>query len=162
MHVRLGDLLVERGAITAQQRDEILIAQTRRSTPFGVLAEELHGVSPSVIEDAWVTQYAAMAPRLDPRTCTIEPHIKGVIERRQAWQFGVIPVAQHHEGIELVTTVASLGRALRFVGWRITTPTFFSICSDEALPIALELHYPIAGLDAHFVNSVMSRYAKAG
>jgi len=162
MHVRLGDLLVERGAITAAQQSEILEAQLSRTRPFGVLAEEMFGVSPHVIEDTWAAQYATMATRCDPRVTPIDAGVLELIDRRQAWQFGVIPVAMHPEGLELVTTPGSLARALRFCGWRLTQPSFFSICETEVLPIALEIHYPIAGMDQHFITSVMGSLSRAG
>ncbi|MFT5423335.1 MAG: hypothetical protein ACI89L_001112 [Phycisphaerales bacterium] len=162
MHVRLGDLLVERGAITAAQQSEILEAQLTRIRPFGVLAEEMFGVSPHVIEDTWAAQYATLATRCDPRIDAIDPAVLELIERRQAWQFGVIPVAMHAEGLELATTPGSLARAMRFCGWRLTTPSFFSICETEVLPIALEIHYPIGGLDQHFISSVMGSLARVG
>lgn len=162
MHVRLGDLLVERGAITIAQQNEILEAQLTRTRPFGVLAEEMFGVSPHIIEDTWAAQYATLATRRDPRISAINPDVLGLIERRQAWQFGVIPFAVHPEGLELVTAPGSLARAMRFCGWRLTQPSFFSVCDPEVLPIALEIHYPIAGLDQHFITSVMGNLAKAG
>jgi len=162
MHVRLGDLLVERGAITAAQQNEILEAQLTRIRPFGVLAEEMFGVSPHVIEDTWAAQYATVATKRDPRVTPIDNEVLELIDRRQAWQFGVVPFAVHDEGLELVTTAGSLARAMRFCGWRLTQPSFFSICETEVLPIALEIHYPIAGLDQHFITSVMGSLARAG
>jgi len=162
MHVRLGDLLVERGAITAAQQNEILEAQLTRIRPFGVLAEEMFGVSPHVIEDTWAAQYATVATKRDPRVTPIDNEVLELIDRRQAWQFGVVPFAVHDEGLELVTTAGSLARAMRFCGWRLTQPSFFSICEPGVLPIALEIHYPIAGLDQHFITTVMGNLAKAG
>ena len=39
MPIRLGDLLVSNGVLTPEQRDHILELQSKRSRPFGVLAE---------------------------------------------------------------------------------------------------------------------------
>ena len=45
--LKLGDLLVQQGVLTVAQRDQVLEAQRLRRRPFGVLAEDLFGVSPA-------------------------------------------------------------------------------------------------------------------
>ncbi|MEM9372592.1 MAG: hypothetical protein AAGA55_03030 [Planctomycetota bacterium] len=146
MTIRLGDLLVEHGCLTADQRDRILDAQRSNVRPFGLLAEELFGVSPSDVETAWATQYASIAPRFDPRLHAIEPGVLGLIEPRQAWQFRLIPVRQEGDEHVFVTSVESLSRALRFTGWRIPGPCTFSVCEPDVLTIGLGMHYPIEGM----------------
>lgn len=160
--VRLGDLLVQRGALTGGQRDQILAAQAVRPRPFGVLAEELFGISPQAVEQAWAEQYAAVAPRFDPRSVEVEPRVLALIERRQAWQFGVIPVGQDEGELHLVTAPDYLARAMRFAGWRVAMPCTFSITDRSTLATALGIHYPIEGFDAAFVAQVMGQFAKAG
>lgn len=147
MTIRLGDLLVQHGCLSNEQRDRIIEVQRGTARPFGVLAEELFGVAPSDVEVAWATQYAVVAPRFDPHLHTIDPDVLEVIERRQAWQFRLIPV--RHEGDEtvFVTTVEDLARALRFTGWRIPGPCTFCICDSEGLQAALGMHYPMDGAD---------------
>ena len=51
--LHLGDLLVRNGVMTARQRDDVLDAQRTRGGPFGALAEEMFGVSPRAVEQAW-------------------------------------------------------------------------------------------------------------
>ncbi|MEQ8770799.1 MAG: hypothetical protein RIB60_09865 [Phycisphaerales bacterium] len=159
--VRLGDLLVERGALTSDQRDEILQVQQDRARPFGVLAEELFGVRPSVVEQAWAEQHAMIATRLDPRGVDIDPAVLSLIERRQAWQFGLIPVRQVGATLECVTAPDYLARAMRFAGWRVPMDCRFSICDRAMLATALGIHYPIEGLDAAFVEQVMAQFVSA-
>ncbi len=159
--VRLGDILVERGALTNAQRNEILEAQRDRARPFGALAEEMFGVQPHVVEQAWADQHAMIAPRLDPRAAQIDPRVLALIERRQAWQFGLIPVRQHHGVLECVTAPDYLARAMRFAGWRVPMDCTFSMCDKEMLATALGIHYPIEGLDAAFVEQVMTQFIQA-
>lgn len=148
MTIRLGDLLVEHRCLTPLQRDQILLAQRTTPRPFGVLAEELFGVAPSAVEHAWAEQYATIAPRFDPRLHAIEPEILGLLERRQAWQFRVIPVRREGDEHVFVTSADNLARALRFTGWRVPGPCTFCICDPETLTIALGMHYPMEGMDA--------------
>ena len=160
--VRLGDLLVQRGALTDAQRDRILAAQAVRPRPFGALAEELFGISPQAVEQAWAEQYAAVARRIDPRSVNVEPRVLALIERRQAWQFGLIPIGVEDAELHLVTAPDYLARAMRFAGWRIAMPCTFSICDTATLATSLGVHYPIEGFDAEFVSQVMGQFAKAG
>ena len=49
MTLRLGDLLVNRGAMTGQQRDAVLEYQRLTGRPFGELAERLFGVGQAAV-----------------------------------------------------------------------------------------------------------------
>lgn len=155
MTIRLGDLLVRHRCITPDQRDEILRVQHDTARPFGVLAEELFGVSPADVEHAWAAQYASIAPRYDPRLHAVEPEVLAVIERRQAWQFRLIPVRREGDETVFVSTVEDLARALRFTGWRVPGPCTFCICDPDTLVIGLSMHYPIDGMDHTFLARVM-------
>ncbi len=155
MTIRLGDLLVRHNCLTSEQRDEILRVQRSSARPFGVLAEELFGVSPADVETAWAAQYAAIAPRFDPRSHTIDPGVLGVIERRQAWQFRLIPIRREGDETVFVTSTEDLARALRFTGWRVPGPCTFCICDRGTLAIGLSIHYPIDGMDHTFLERVL-------
>lgn len=89
MVLRLGDLLVEYGVLTPDQRDHVVQEQQTNPRPFGMLAEELFGVDPGVIEHAWAVQFAMISPRIDPCTIEHDPDLHSVITSRQAWQFGL-------------------------------------------------------------------------
>jgi hypothetical protein len=148
MHLRLGDVLVRRGVLNATQRDQILEEQKRTGRPFGVLAERMFGVRAGAIEEAWAEQYAAMAGLIDPAEERLDPYAHSLIERRQAWQFGVLPM--RFEGDELVvcTTQENLARAMRFMGWRIGQSCRFEIAEAHALARVLSRVYPMGGMDA--------------
>jgi len=152
MTIRLGDLLVEHGCLSTEQRDQILESQRGNHRPFGLLAEELFGVSPSDIEHAWATQYAMIAPRFDPRLHTIDPEVLSIIEPRQAWQFRLIPVRREGDENVFVTSVDGLSRALRFTGWRVPGPCTFCVCEPEVLSIGLGMHFPMEGMDPSLLH----------
>ena len=151
MGAKLGDLLVQYGVLTVAQRDEILIIQRDSPRPFGQLAEELYNVSPAAVERAWAEQYAALAPKVDPRQEKITPAALTEVDRRQAWQFRVLPMRHEHGGVLMATTVDFLARAMKFTGWRLNTPCEFLLAEPLHLGEALVLHYPLAGMKPHDV-----------
>lgn len=141
--VRLGDLLVASGAITEAQRDDILEMQTNSGRPFGVLAEEHLGVDPGEVERAWATQFAQAGGRFDPRRTTPEPEAVALIDRRQAWQFAIVPLRLDDGELTLCTSVEYLPRAMRFAGWRLGERVSFVLAEREDLGKALETVYPM-------------------
>jgi len=157
MSIRLGELLVQQGAITAAQQEEILELQRDSRRPFGAIAEERFGIDPSQIEQAWAAQYAMIAQRINPVEFEIEPEALGLITKRQAWQFGFIPFEQIEGEIRVVAARETLARALRFVGWRIPELCTFAICDLAVLRRGLETHYPLPGADVELVDRFMKR-----
>ena len=145
-HLHLGDLLVQHGVLTQQQRDEVLLAQTHRGGPFGVLAEEMFGVSPQAVERAWSEQYASFTPPIDPRNLSISSAALDLITRRQAWQFAVLPIELRPDKLVLCTTQEHLVRALRFAGWRLGHICHFVLSHPHHLGVALCDHYPLPGM----------------
>lgn len=150
---RLGDLLVTQGLLTPSQRDQIVGIQQRCGRPFGVLAEETFGLSSRQIEAAWVVQFAAMTERVVPLTEDVERLAQRTVNRRQAWQFRVVPL--RHEGGELVlaTTPKNVARALRFVERSLACRCVVVLAEESDLIDALEKWYPMAGA-RECVNSV--------
>lgn len=164
-HLHLGELLVKHGVISGAQRDEVLTAQRSRGGAFGALAEEMFGVSPGLVEQAWATQYAAMAPLVDPRGMAISGEALGVVSRRQAWQFRLLPLEMRSGGGGLVacTTQDGLVRALRFAGWRLGYSCHLVLAKPEHLGEALCTHYPLAGMTARSVlSNEVARLSEAG
>jgi len=148
MHLRLGDVLVKRGVLSEPQREQIIDEQTRTGRPFGVLAERLFGVTPAAIDDAWAEQYAALAGVIDPGSERLDPYAHALIEHRQAWQFGVLPMRFDGDELVVCTTQENLARALRFMGWRIGQLCRFEIASPADLARVLSSLYPMGGMDA--------------
>lgn len=150
--IHLGELLVRNGVITSNQRDAILEAQSTRGGPFGALAEEMFGVNAAAVERAWAQQYSSLASHVDPRTLSICPRALDMVNRRQAWQFCILPVEMQGRDLLAVTTQDHLVRALKFAGWRLGHGVQFLIAEPQALGEALCQHYPMAGMTPSSVS----------
>ncbi|MFG0283932.1 MAG: hypothetical protein ACF8R7_05875 [Phycisphaerales bacterium JB039] len=144
MKVPMGRLLVERGVLTEAQRDEILQRQGDRATPFGQLAEQMFGVSARVIEAVWAEQYASGAEWIDPRGRDIEPYVRDLVTRRQAWQFGIIPLGYDGPNIVACTTAGNLTRAIRFASASFGGACYFTLSREAEFAEALEQHYGVS------------------
>ncbi len=153
--LHLGDLLVKHGVLTAPQRDEVLVAQKARGGPFGAVAEEMFGISASAVERAWAEQYAAFAPHVDPRHYNVNPRALDVITRRQAWQFRMLPLELAGNDVVACTTQENLCRALKFAGWRLGHACQFVLAEPRQLGEAMLQHYPMAGMTADMVTSMV-------
>lgn len=146
MKVRLGEIMVEQGVLTKQQVEDVLAEQQRTSRPFGVLAEQLFGIDPSVIESSWSQQYARLTRTVDLDVEAFEAHATELVSRRQAWQFQIVPVRFDGDELMIATTVEYLPRALRFANNVIGLPVYFVMTERSALMVALTKHYSIAGM----------------
>jgi hypothetical protein len=146
MAIRLGDLLVQHGVLTEPQRAAVLERQRFTGRPFGELAENMFGVSQHAVERAWAEQYAMIAERIDPKSERIEPVVLALLERRQAWQFCLLPIRFDGDELMVCTTQEHLVRAMRFANWRIKAPCYFVLADPLALSKALTRHYPMPGM----------------
>ena len=89
--IQIGELLVEQGVLTEAQVRHILQVQKVSNRPFGDLAERLFGIDPKAVEDAWVEQYLRMAVTVDLDDQEIDTDCLRLLNRRQAWQFRLLP-----------------------------------------------------------------------
>jgi hypothetical protein len=146
MWMRLGELLVAQGLLTEEQVDLILAAQAEGGGPFGQLAETLCGIDGREIEAAWASQYEQITGRIDLAKERVEPNAIKVIGRRQAWQFGILPLRRSDCDLLVATTREHLPRAIRYVTWQLSEQVVFVITSMDELQNALEKHYPVPGM----------------
>jgi hypothetical protein len=153
--VHLGDLLVRNGVLTERQRDEVLAAQRERGGPFGAIAEQMFGVSPSAVERAWAEQYSHLCPHVDPRAFPVQSRALESITKRQAWQFRVLPLQWKGAELILCTTQEALPRALKFAGWRLGHGCLFVLADPLFLGEAMMRHYPMAGMTAAAIAGPM-------
>jgi hypothetical protein len=154
MAIRLGDLLVRNGVLTETQREQVLDRQRLTGRPFGELAETMFGVSQHAVERAWAEQYAMIAQRVDPHTEKIDPVALAQIDRRQAWQFCMLPLRFDGDELMVCTTQAHLVRAMRFAGWRIKAPCYFVLSDPVTLGKALMRHYRMDGMHPAVVRNI--------
>ena len=150
---RLGDLLVKQRLLTPAQCDQIECMQRRCGRPFGALAEQVFGLSARQIEAAWVVQFAAMTERVVPLTESVDRSAQRAVNRRQAWQFRVVPLRLDGGELVLATTPKNVARALRFVERSLACRCVVVLAEESDLLDALEKWYPMAGA-RECVNSV--------
>ena len=152
--LQIGQLLVQQGVLTERQVQHILQVQKVSHRPFGDLAERLFGVSPEAIEDAWVQQYVRTAGVVDLDEHDIDINCLRLINRRQAWQFHVLPVAKNEQGMQAATDATSLIRAVNFSTRRLDDAVCFLIAEREQLREFLMKHYPIPEHMAAFADAM--------
>ncbi len=146
MTLRLGEILVQQNVLSDQQLEAILAEQERGGGPFGLLAEQLFGVDPETIENAWAEQYTRIARTVDPAGEAFEQPAIDLVSRRQAWQFRVLPI-RFEDGVLMIATMPdALRRALRFATRVIDVPCYFVMAEPDQLGLALCKHYPLPGL----------------
>jgi hypothetical protein len=150
--IRLGQLLVESGVLTGKQVDHIVAVQAKTGEPFGLLAEQLFAVDPQKIEEAWAKQYAGLTRTVDPEVEVFDEGAIGLVTRRQAWQFRILPLRFEGRELLIATTQQHLRRALRFATNVIGIPVFFVMAESRALGRGLCKRYPLPGMTPESVD----------
>lgn len=158
MSVRLGEILVIQGLLTRGELADLLEAQQHRARPIGLLAEELFGIEPAKIENAWAQQYALGAEHVDPLCERVQAQALSAIDRRQAWQFTILPLRFDGPDLIAATTENNLPRALRFVSRCLARSCYLVLSDADALGEALAYYYPMAGLS----GATLSGYESGG
>jgi Type II secretion system (T2SS), protein E, N-terminal domain len=142
--IRLGEIMVEQHLLTQSEVQQILSVQKKQGRPFGVLAEQLFGLNPRAVETAWVKQYAHIAGVEDPTELSVDADCIRLLNRRQAWQFHVAPIARINGELVLLTDEKHLSRALRFASETFNEPSYFRITTTEKLKAFLAERYPMS------------------
>ncbi len=145
-HSRIGELLVAQKVITEEQCQAILEEQRRTHRPFGEIAEDLYEINARAVEQAWAEQYAQLARWVDPTIEHIDPAVLTLINRRQAWQFGVLPIGYERGELMICTTRDRLVRALNFTTRSIGERSFLVLATPDSLGHALMRCYPMDGM----------------
>jgi MSHA biogenesis protein MshE len=152
--IQIGQLLVEQGVLTEAQVDQIILVQKTSHRPFGDLAERLFGIDPRAVEDAWVEQYVRTAGVVDLNEVKIEADALRQLNRRQAWQFHVLPLNQSEENLNVATSGEGLIRAVNFAVRKIDDPIYFMIAERQQLREFLMKHYPVPQYIARYAESL--------
>jgi hypothetical protein len=135
--------LIQQGVLTEQQVQHILAVQKVSSRPFGDLAERLFGVDPCVVEDAWVEQYIRVAGVVDLEQQRVDAECLRKLNRRQAWQFQLLPLHKEQERMSVATSPEQLVRAVNFSTRKLDDDLYFVIAEREQLREFLMRHYPV-------------------
>ena len=153
--IQIGQLLVEQGVLTERQVAHILKVQKISHRPFGDLAERLYGINPRAVEDAWVQQYVRIAGTVDLDEQKVDEQCLRVLNRRQAWQFHMLPTNRdEQESLNVATTAESLVRAVNFSAKKLDEPVHFQIAERTQLREFLMKHYPVPQFIAQFSDSL--------
>ena len=140
--------------LTEKQVQHIVSVQRVSHRPFGDLAERLYGVSPEAIEDAWVQQYVQMAGVVDLNELRVDIECLRHINRRQAWQFQILPTHYDDQHLHVATDAEHLIRAVNFSTRRIDEPVYFIIARKTQLREFLMKHYPVPEHMAAFAENM--------
>jgi hypothetical protein len=152
MTLPIGHLLVEQGVLTEKQCAQVLEEQALTGRPFGEVAEEMFGVCGKAVEKAWAEQYSQMAEWIDPAAAQVDPAVLGLITRRQAWQFRILPVCQKGDTLTLCTTKDHLVRAVNFANTFMDSTCYFVLADPDELGNALMRYFPIDGMSRDVVR----------
>ena len=140
---RIGEILVHMGVVTTDQCERALEVQDAEGGAFGQIVERLFGVPPEAVERAWATQYALLGGTIDAGTIRPESEALALVQARQAWQFGVLPIRVARGEVELCATEETLPRALRFTAWGLPHACSFVVAtSNRDFERALTRWYP--------------------
>lgn len=152
--IQIGQVLIEQGVLGEKQVQHILQVQRLSHRPFGDLAERLYNVSPDAVEDAWVEQYVRTAGVADLRLLDVDKQCLGIVNRRQAWQFHMLPLDRDEHGLNVATDAEHLVRALNFTTHRVDEPVHFYIADVSQLRDFLMRHYPVPEHMAAFAEKM--------
>lgn len=142
--IRIGQILVQQGVLNEQQVLEVLEAQKRNGLPFGVLAERMFEVTVESIEEAWVEQYTRVTGGIDLSQLEVDSEALKLINRRQAWQFEMLPVHFETTGeLLMAATRQRLARAVTFAAHRLEPVVYFRVAESEQLRDFLRKYYPM-------------------
>ena len=152
--IQIGQLLVEQGVLTQGQVDHILKVQRVSQRPFGDLAERLYGINPKAVEDAWVEQYLRIVGVIDLDQAEVETECLRLLNRRQAWQFHLLPLNRDDEGLQMATSAENLVRSVNFATRSLDEPVHFLIAERAQLREFLMKHYPVPEHIARYASKM--------
>jgi len=151
--IKIGQVLIEHGVMSEQQVFEVLQAQKERRSPFGVLAERLFDVTLESIERAWIDQYARFTGSFSIAEQHVDAEALKTINRRQAWQFEMLPL--HFDGDGELLIAASrqrLARAVTFAAERLDHAVYFRVAESDELRAFLRQHYPMSEVSQAMID----------
>jgi len=146
--LRMGELLIKAGVLDDAQVERILAEQKKTGRPFGDLAERLFAVSPEAVENAWIEQYIHLGTEVDLETQRIDVEVLRVLNRRQAWQFKLLPLRYEADELVMATTREDMKRAVNFAWKKSSDPIYFVLSQRPQLEAFLQTHYPWPAMDS--------------
>ena len=145
-NIQIGQILIQQGVLSEQQVFEITVAQKKNDAiPFGVLAERMFDVTSQTIEQAWIEQYHRFVGTINLEDQQMDTQALSLINRRQAWQFEVLPLRYEPSGELLIAASKHrLARAVSFMTNHMETTCMFRVANRTQLRDFLSRHYPMS------------------
>jgi hypothetical protein len=103
-------------------------------------------VSPDTIERVWIEQTQDRATLFDADR-GIDDDARELVIRRQAWQFGIVPLRLDDGYLIAATSRKQLPRAVRFATRVLGMAVQFEVAEDETLARLLAHQSPVRGSD---------------
>jgi hypothetical protein len=150
--IQIGEILIEQGVLTDAQVRHILQVQKVSNRPFGDLAERLFGIDPRAVEDAWVEQYIRVTGVVDLAEQEIDTDCLRLLNRRQAWQFHLLPLNREDNSLSMATSAEDLVRSVNFATRTIEEPVHFLIAERDQLRSFLMRYYPVPQFLAQYAE----------
>jgi hypothetical protein len=95
-----------------------------------------------------------MAGVVDLAELEMDKQCLRVINRRQAWQFQILPTHHDDQHLNIATDAEHLIRAVNFSTRRIDEPVYFVIAQRKQLREFLMKHYPVPEHMAAFAENM--------
>ena len=141
--LKLGELLVAQGVLTANQVGHILDVQAVATRPFGDLAERLFGIDAKAVAGAWEEQFLHRHPPRDVSGEQCDERFLKLLERRQAWQFRMVPIHAELGYLLIAVHPQGLLKAVNFAARALPLTPCFIPAEETSLRKLLMTHYPV-------------------
>ena len=118
-----------------------------------MMAEKMFDVAVETIERAWIEQYCRFSGPIDLTQQQFDSEALQLINRRQAWQFEILPI-RYENGGELLMAASRrrLARAVTFVARRLEPVVYFRVADSRQLREFLMVHYPMPEVTAELLK----------
>jgi len=144
---RIGQLLVERGVMSAEQVRQVLELQRKVRKPFGKLAVDLFGVAESEIWFAWAEQVGQFCPKVDLACEPNDAAVLKLLTPREAWLNHALPLRVDHGELRVATTITDLPEAAVLLRQRTDQPLGFVIADRRQLEQFIVKRYQIVAVE---------------
>jgi adsorption protein B len=142
-HQKLGDLLIQRGLISAEQLDAALSWQQQVKRPLGSLLVRMGALGEAQLTETLAAQLHLPVEKLDPRRTPAE--VLGALPRRLAVRYSVFPVRVLEDGRLLLATADRLKpRDLLDIETTLGRKVALCLVTRSDLGLALRLGYGLS------------------
>ena len=136
---KIGQILIEKGYITAEQLETALARQSELQLPIGKILLEMECLADEELAEALSLQWHL--PYCKPVELNIEPSVLVSISPRQAERFQVIPIALQAGRLTLATADLRNIEAIDIIRETLQYQIKLAIASETQIAAALKKYY---------------------